>query len=144
MLHSATHPPHTWSTNLAFLNLVHHNFSSSGQDLPALDPPGPCFNDVSTWSNILQGNFKMCWQFWLQKANMCNLVTFLFLDTSMWVVCGWVWFQERIPKWHVLKRDWTTCSKYDNHFRFNNQHVWRGLYDHLMNENGNLHFDVYE
>ena len=32
----------------------------------------------------------------------------------------------------VLKRDWTVCSKYDNHSRFDIQHNWRDLNDHSM------------
>jgi hypothetical protein len=33
---------------------------------------------------------------------------------------------------HLFKRDWSTCSKYDIHSRFNNQHNGEDLYDHLM------------
>ena len=33
----------------------------------------------------------------------------------------------------MFKRDWTTCSKYDNHSRPKGQHDWEDLYDHLMN-----------
>jgi hypothetical protein len=40
----------------------------------------------------------------------------------------------------VFKKDWTTSSKYLNHSRFNNQHDWGDLYDHLMNTR-NVHFD---
>ena len=31
-----------------------------------------------------------------------------------------------------FKRDWTKCSKFANYSRFNNQHNWGNLYDHLM------------
>jgi hypothetical protein len=32
----------------------------------------------------------------------------------------------------VFKREWPTCSKYDNHSKFNSQHNWEDLHDHLM------------
>ena len=32
------------------------------------------------------------------------------------------------PKKYVSKRDWTMCSKYANHSRFNNQHDCGDLY----------------
>ena len=31
-----------------------------------------------------------------------------------------------------LNRDWTTCSKYDDHFKLNDHHNEEDLYDHLM------------
>ena len=31
----------------------------------------------------------------------------------------------------MLKRDWTTCSKYANHYKFNGQHDGQDLYGHL-------------
>ena len=31
-----------------------------------------------------------------------------------------------------LKRDWTTCSKFVNRSRRNNQHNWGDLYDHSI------------
>ena len=35
---------------------------------------------------------------------------------------------------HMLKIDWTMCSKYDNHSKLNNQHNFGGeeLYNHFM------------
>jgi hypothetical protein len=36
------------------------------------------------------------------------------------------------PKNKVFERDWTTCSKHVNHFRFDNQQGWEDLNDHLM------------
>ena len=38
------------------------------------------------------------------------LIGHLYMST-----CGLPWLQERRPKKHVLKRDWTPCSKHDNH-----------------------------
>ena len=35
---------------------------------------------------------------------------------------------------YVFRRDWTMCSKCDNHFRFNSQPIWRGLHDHLISK----------
>ena len=35
-------------------------------------------------------------------------------------------------KTRVLKKDWTTSSKYLNHSRFNSQHDWGDLYDHFL------------
>jgi len=36
-------------------------------------------------------------------------------------------------KKHVcFQRDWTTCSKYATHSRFDSQHDCDDLYDHLM------------
>ena len=57
---------------------------------------------------------------------------------------GLVWLQERILRSHVSKKDWTACSKHDNHFRLNSQQYevgrGEGLYN-LFNEHGNLRFD---
>lgn len=39
-----------------------------------------------------------------------------------------------------VKRDWTTCSKFANHTRLNNQRNWGDLYDHF-NEHETLHLD---
>jgi hypothetical protein len=31
-------------------------------------------------------------------------------------------------EWHVLRQDWSVCSKYVNHFKFNGEHhQWEGL-----------------
>ena len=36
---------------------------------------------------------------------------------------------------HVYKRDWTTCSKYNNHSRLNNQHKWViKIFNFVMNK----------
>lgn len=47
-----------------------------------------------------------------------------------------MWLLEWSPKRHVIKRDWTKCSKYVNHFGLKNDHNSErgggGLYDHLM------------
>ena len=43
------------------------------------------------------------------KLDMPNSVTYV------WVVCDMVWLQEQIPKRRVFNRDWTVCSKYNNH-----------------------------
>lgn len=50
--------------------------------------------------------------------------------------------KQRTPKRHVLKRDWTTCSKLVNHSRHKSQHNWGegtkptkvmyDLYDHYV------------
>ena len=50
----------------------------------------------------------------------------------MWVVCDLVRLQKRIPNKYVLKKMWTMCSKYDDHSKLNNQHIWENLYDHLI------------
>ena len=55
------------------------------------------------------------------KVDNPYLVTFL-MSTPIWVVCGLVWLQEWTPKIHVFKRDWISCSKYDNHSRLGRQH----------------------
>ena len=52
-------------------------------------------------------------------------------------VCALVWRVQKTqtPKWHsyhVFKRDWSACSKCDNHSRFKSQHKWGDLHDHLM------------
>jgi hypothetical protein len=57
-------------------------------------------------------------------------------DTYFWVLCSLVWHQGpkkqfNVYEWtrdilylkrHVLERDWSACSKYDSHPRFNSQH----------------------
>ena len=44
------------------------------------------------------------------------------------------WLQEWVPYGpHVFKSGSTTCSKYDDHCRFNIQHNWEDLSDHLIN-----------
>ena len=35
-------------------------------------------------------------------------------------------------KHHVFERDWSTCSKYDKHSQFNNQHKRGTIYDHFV------------
>jgi hypothetical protein len=68
------------------------------------------------------------------KVDVPNLVVYLHLTPMIdWNVVR-VSLQERIPNRHVFKRDWTTCSKYDNHWRLDNQHQGIGgnLYDQLM------------
>ena len=45
---------------------------------------------------------------------------------------GLMQLQEHIPKRHVFKIGWTTCSKYDNWFKWKSQHDGEDLYDHLM------------
>ena len=40
--------------------------------------------------------------------------------------CGLIWLKKQIPKRHMFKKDCFTCSKYDNHYRFNSQHNWIG------------------
>ena len=37
-----------------------------------------------------------------------------------------------IPKRHLFDKDGTACSKYDNHYRCNNQHNQENLHDHLI------------
>ena len=32
----------------------------------------------------------------------------------------------------MFKREWTTCSKFVNHSRFNYKHNWKDLYDRSM------------
>ena len=32
----------------------------------------------------------------------------------------------------MLKRDWTTCSRYDNHSTLKSQHKWGDLHDHVI------------
>ena len=52
---------------------------------------------------------------------------------------------------YVLERDWTPCSKYNDHFKFNSQKIWGrewgdgvgGMYDHLVSmEEKNIYFDL--
>ena len=38
-------------------------------------------------------------------------------------VCALVWLQERIPERSVFERDWTMCSKYDNHSKSRGVHL---------------------
>ena len=45
------------------------------------------------------------------------------------VRCG---SKKQISKRHVFERDWTKCSKYAKHSKFNNQHDLEDMYDHLM------------
>ena len=45
--------------------------------------------------------------------------------------------QTHTKKKHVVKIDWSTCSKYANHFILNSQHDW----EDLLNEHEHLHFD---
>ena len=50
------------------------------------------------------------------------------------MACVLAWLQEWVPyRPHVFKSGSTTCSKYDDHYRFNIQHNWEDLSDHLMN-----------
>jgi hypothetical protein len=56
---------------------------------------------------------------------------FFIRDICIWVVCGFAWFQERIPKRHVFKNDWIACSKFDDHYELESQHNWGDLYDHI-------------
>ena len=49
----------------------------------------------------------------------------------MSVVCGQVLLQKEILIRHEFQKDWTTCSKYGNYSRFNSQHNWGYLYEHL-------------
>ena len=49
------------------------------------------------------------------------------------MVCDLVLLQEHISSIHVLKTDWPVCSKYDNHFRLDNQQNRGELHEHVMN-----------
>lgn len=39
-----------------------------------------------------------------------------------------------------IQRDWTACSKYANHIRFNSQHNWAKGHVWAFNKHTNLHF----
>ena len=62
------------------------------------------------------------------KANNCQWVTFL----NQTHVFEWYVirsssenkYQKDMKMCMCWKRDWTMCSKYDNHSRLNNQHSW--------------------
>jgi hypothetical protein len=46
-----------------------------------------------------------------------------------------LWFgmaSRKDSQTHVLKQDWTACSKYGNHSRPNNRHTWRNLHDYFI------------
>ena len=65
------------------------------------------------------------------KVDEPNLVTYLnWTPIFEWCVvrCGSMNGYQK----DVFERDWTTCSKYDNHSRLNSQCNWGNLYDHLM------------
>ena len=61
---------------------------------------------------------------------MLDLVTYL--NHTPIFECMWLDVNPRID----LKEDTcfneNTCSKYVKHSRFNSQHTWEDLYDHLM------------
>ena len=50
-----------------------------------------------------------------------------------------MWLQEQLAKRHVLKRDWSAGSKYDNHSRLN-KHNGKGPIC-PFNKHEILHFD---
>ena len=49
-------------------------------------------------------------------------MTPIFIDMGLGVD-----LQTNTKKTYVFKGDWTTCSKYDNRYRFNIQHNWGDL-----------------
>ena len=58
----------------------------------------------------------------MHKVDMPNLVTQLNpTPTFVWYVV-WCGSTNEYLKKHVFKRDWSVCSKYDDHSRLNNQH----------------------
>ena len=63
----------------------------------------------------------------IRKTSLIRLL-FLLGHLHLSGIYGMVWLQERMP--YVGKKDWTTCSKHDNHPIFSLRHNWEDLYDH--------------
>ena len=89
--------------------------------------------NVVMWSQSLQANPP------IDGLKVEYLSFVRFLSHLEWMCLTWslilikhlslsdMWLarlQEQILERHVFKKDWTTCSKYDNHSRLNNQHNW--------------------
>ena len=43
-----------------------------------------------------------------------------------------MWISEPTPKIHMYNKDWTACSKHATHSKFNSEHDWGDMYDHLI------------
>ena len=54
-----------------------------------------------------------------------------------------VWLEEWVPKRRSFQEGSIACPKYDHHLRFDIQRKMGGgdLYDHLINEYEDVHFD---
>jgi hypothetical protein len=61
------------------------------------------------------------------------LIQFPIINGHLYLGGVWLGVNE-IPKRHMLKGDWTTCSEFVNHPRCKSQHNLGGLYDHLFTE----------
>ena len=85
------------------------------------------YENIVLLANMVTSHLNLGEVFIVLLANRMKNRTSTFLCYV--VRCG---SRNVYPKDMALKEDWTTCSEYYNHIRFNNQHNWENLYDHLM------------
>ena len=71
---------------------------------------------------------------------MPNSITYLNQTPEFERFVVWCGSKNRKGKRHVLERDWSACSKYDNHSRLNSQHNGEGPIC-PFNKHKILHFD---
>lgn len=100
-----------------------------------LDPPLLVHffsSNISCWIGV------NCYgQFWVHFASAFRGWSNIY----NWVVYGKVCIYEWTPKRHVSQQDWTLCSYYINHYRFNNEHnTWGPTW--LFKEKENIHLDL--